>query len=72
MELRRLAEDRFKMLRHLARLLKWTGPHHPRRSEENANRATRRKIVRKQLKDNSLSIASRVMELSEEEKIQHE
>lgn len=58
-----LAYQRLKLLTKLARLLKWAGPHHPDRSGENHKRALRRKILRKQLKDNALAIASHVMSL---------
>lgn len=61
-----LVIDRQRLLRQLAPLLRRVGASNPKRHDLNAERAVRRKAIRKSLRQNAELIAARVMELNDE------
>lgn len=67
-DLLRLAEERVKIMTERARLLKYAGPNHPHRAQENKKRVKHRKKMRARLKDNDMAICARVMEIYNQER----
>lgn len=57
-ELRGLLEDRARLLRQLAPVLRRAGPDNPQRAAINAKRAIIRKRVRAELRRNAFAIAA--------------
>lgn len=61
-ELDGLCMDRQRLMRQLAPLLKRIGPNNPQRSAINAQRAVKRKQVKKALRKNADAIAALILQ----------